>query len=112
MTVDFQELHRVISIDRVTIAMRKVKPGSRVDQMQDVTIEDNTKKTTLDIGAKHDRHKRPIGLKRITTKQNHRKAVDKKPQKHVMQKIVEHCNKNIGTLYRVRWFGYKANDNS
>lgn len=45
-----------------------------------------------------------------TTRQRHSQVISSEPKKYMMQKIVDHYNKEEDTLYKVRWFGYSTKD--
>lgn len=92
--------------------MKREENESRVGEMQEFNMNDNSTKITPDSSATHEREIYLGGARPTTTKQHHAQAVGVELQKYVLQEIVDYCDEESETLYRVRWFGYSAEDDT
>lgn len=112
VAADIHKLHKVVFINRMTIATKEEKNKPRVDQMKFVIIDDYLKKTMSETGMRHERSIRLGGLKPRTSRLRQAQAASNDPREIMEQKIGSHCDEVNETLYRVLWFDFSAEDDT
>lgn len=112
VVVGVDRLRNDLSVNRVSLARNTNKIELRCNVTGDVTEDETQQEAMPHVGNERGYARYSCYPETGTRKQRHVENVNNEPQEYLVQKPVDHWEDNEGTLYRVRQFGYSANEDT
>lgn len=112
ITMDIGGLHKVVFIDQITLARRFDEAEQPEEPINgDAQVEQSGELMNGDAQVEQKQVDQPSSSDGLT-QQNICQEDEPERREYVVQKIIDHMETEDGTVYCVRWCGYKSQDDT